>query len=621
MTYDSISALADADRSSAAVKAENILRQRLRISNPHDPREVIEGLRRLFPDQAAALDREASGLPSGLADLYRRPAAVPVSGASATEFDRAQDRIETELRALGSDNQLKDVDAEIEGWGQAIRTLVAGGRSAAQMALDPRARDRALASRRQLCDYARMVRLAGASNPAANPAYRRLAQSIDTAAALILVSAGEAMAELGVAGGQVILAAPVSELQARRDAVIGALRCLNGTAEGSCDDFPRGVHGLRTLLRRLHDGHSELLAYLDENAMARLLDDLIDHAANGTGRGLRVLSAAASVPLAQLERIAAAASSIDEDSPSPTISRLVNTLALFIETFQQSSGHRMLAISRAAIVQMGLQGSGIRDAGAARLQKIVELRGYLAQHVDCLMGCDCERERVAAQILIDGLLAGIDRAIDLYVAGTDQNGRGNPERRAVAYGLLCIVFTLLIDEACNLATTSSDAPEDQIGRVLEKSRGLREIIQALAWHLLDPLRDTNYALATRMATNNDGKSDYMDEIFSYWRTENRWLDMAPRFTAMCTMPTSYLVLTNISSSSNLTYDNKRYLELVICYVFKVSGVNIDRIPPLTYDVPYHRDTSLGIMAEAISSRGWPPQSGQFGQSNPTRSKP
>ncbi|KMO34358.1 hypothetical protein VQ03_23475, partial [Methylobacterium tarhaniae] len=362
-------------------------------------------------------------------------------------------------------------------------------------------------------------------------------------------------------------------------------------------------------------------AYLDENTMARILDDMIDHAANGTGRGLRVLSAAASVPLAQLERIAAAASSIDEGSPSPSISRLVNTLALFIETFQQSSGHRMLAISRAAIVQMGLQGSGIRDAGAARLQKIVELRGYLAQHVDCLMGCDCERERVAAQILIDGLLAGIDRAIDLYVAGTDQNGRGNPERRSVAYGLLCTVFNLFIDEASNLAAVPSDAPEDQIGRILETSRGLGEIIRAIAWHLLDPLRDTNYALTNRISMSNDEKSDYMNEIFSYWRTENRWLDMAPRFTAMCTLPTRYFSIANNASSNNLVYDNKYYLELIICYVFKIGGINLNRIPPLTYDVPNHEATSLGIIAETISSRGWPPQSGQPGQSYSTGRKP
>lgn len=605
MTYDSISALADADRSSAAVKAENILRQRLRISNPHDPREVIEGLRRLFPDQAAALDREASGLPSGLADLYRRPAAVPVSGASATEFDRAQDRIETELRALGSDNQLKDVDAEIEGWGQAIRTLVAGGRSAAQMALDPRARDRALASRRQLCDYARMVRLAGASNPAANPAYRRLAQSIDTAAALILVSAGEAMAELGVAGGQVILAAPVSELQARRDAVIGALRCLNGTAEGSCDDFPRGVHGLRTLLRRLHDGHSELLAYLDENAMARLLDDLIDHAANGTGRGLRVLSAAASVPLAQLERIAAAASSIDEGNSSPAISRLINTLALYIETFQQSSGHRMLAIARPAIVQMGPQGSGIRDKGAVQLQKIVQLRGHLAQHVDCLMGCDCERERVAAQILVDGLLAGIDRAIDLYIAGTDQNSKGNSELRAASYGLLCAALLGFMKRGSNnyniynqkLPNRPSEA---MIGERLSLEYGLRETLIDLVRSLTRPILHNNYGFKLTFRYIQialQGCKLIQAELYSYWRSEDRWLDAAPRFASYCAIAGHWMGDYNTTHSGREITDYKYNHRSLSRHAFEITGQVPDRLAALDYNIPGHKDWSLQRIAD------------------------
>ncbi|TGD98729.1 hypothetical protein [Methylobacterium nonmethylotrophicum] len=587
MTYDTISALAEADRSSAAVKAENILRQRLRISNPHDPREVIEGLRRLFPDQAAALDREASGLPSGLADLYPRPVAVPVAGMAASEFDRARDAIETDLRALATDNQLREVDAEIEGWGQAIRTLLVNGRNAAQMALDPRARDRALAVRRQLCDYARMVRLAGASNPAANPAYRRLAQGIDTAAALILVASGEALAELGIAGGQIVLTAPVGELQARRDAIVIALRTLNGTADGAGDDFPRGVYGLRTLLHRLREGgNAELLAYLDETIMARTLDDLIDYAANGTGRGMRVLSAAAAVPLAHLTRVAEAAGDVDRGSPA--ISRLTHTLALFIDAFQQSPGHRLQVIARPALLRIGQQGSGIRDDGASRLVGLVEARGDLVQRVDCLMGCDCERQRIAGQIVVDGLLAGIDRAIDLYTVGTDPDGQGDPERRAVAYGLLCTVLCGFISEAEHPRNAADDAAETEIGRVLAQARRFHETIRDLARLLVGPWRHA----ADRPRTIRLVRS----ELFAYWRAEGHWLDAAPRFAGACTIADRGVPGARAAGPRDPVTNPRAVLRTLVLHAFEATGDVPDGLVPLTHRMTDHEAVSLETIA-------------------------
>jgi len=162
------------DRTPMAVTVDNIIRRRLRIGDPSNPREVAEGLRRLFASEARGLDLEASGLPLLPAASYA-PSPVPVSaGPSGTELDQATADIDRDLQALINDAQLKDVEPELQGWGQAIRGLVAEGIAAARIALDPRSRDRAMGARRQLADYARLGAsycrpLLASCRPAATP--------------------------------------------------------------------------------------------------------------------------------------------------------------------------------------------------------------------------------------------------------------------------------------------------------------------------------------------------------------------------------------------------------------------------------------------------------------------
>src|SRR6202023_679676 len=114
---------------------------------------------------------------------------------------------------------LKDIETELQGWGQAIRGIIADGTAAARLALDPRARDRVFAARRQLGDYARLARFVGALTPTLSPSYRSLAQSLDEGSALTMVLAGEALASAGLGSGRFLLSVPASELQARRDSV------------------------------------------------------------------------------------------------------------------------------------------------------------------------------------------------------------------------------------------------------------------------------------------------------------------------------------------------------------------------------------------------------------------
>ena len=99
--------------------------------------------------------------------------------------------------------------------------------------------------------------------------------------ALMMVLAGELLAGSGLGGGRFLLSVPASELQARRDAVLLALRTLAGTTQQTFgnDQWPWSLHGLREVLRQLEDsGHFDLRALLDEPVLGRLMDEMIERA-------------------------------------------------------------------------------------------------------------------------------------------------------------------------------------------------------------------------------------------------------------------------------------------------------------------------------------------------------
>ena len=151
---------------------------------------------------------------------------------------------------------------------------------------------------------------------------------------------------MGFSGGRFLLAAPASELQSRRDGVMAALRQLTGSTDEAyaASQWPRGLHALRTLLGLLEDsGHADLRAYLDENTLARTLDELIDRAATGEARGYRALAATAPLALQQLTRLLRIISR-RVDPQSPTLTTFSNALRLFADGFRASAGQRLLAI-------------------------------------------------------------------------------------------------------------------------------------------------------------------------------------------------------------------------------------------------------------------------------------
>ena len=432
------SEVTDRGRGEAAQIADNIIRQRLRIGDPNDPSEVARGLRRLFPDEARLLDAEAAGLP--LPADASAPATRPVeSMATSAEMERADRAVDRDLRALAADHRLGDVTEELFGWGQSIRAILYEGRSAAALALDPRARDRLFGARRQLNEYSRLVRMVGALSPANGSSYRRLGSSLDEASSLLLVLASETLAGQSLGGLRFLPSVAASDLQARRDAVLAGLRAIFGCsgAAVACDSFPWSMDGLREFLRRIEgSGHLDLRALLEEGTLGRALDSLVELAARNDGPGLRALGATADLATQRLHRLLAIG---DKVPAAPALSHFLKALQLFLDTFTSSeAGYRLLYVGRPAIAQRGRLGFGQLDPATERLMTLVGQRARLAGFADCLLACDCEPEDILRQVRLDKFLFDMDRAIDLYTLGHDQLGDGEAEWRAAAYGVLIL---------------------------------------------------------------------------------------------------------------------------------------------------------------------------------------
>ncbi len=480
-------------RSPAAIRVDNLIRQRLRIGDPRDPASVAEGLRKLFPGEARAQDLESTGLAALPAGYGRGGPRVAESAATGAELAQAAADVDRDLQALAADHRLKDISAELQGWGQAIRPVIADGASAARLALDPRARDRVFAARRQLGDYARLARFVGALTATMNGSYRKLAKSLDEVAGLLLVLAGESLAGSGLGGGRFLLSVPASELQARRDSVLSALRTLQGTVDvpAAQDQWPWGLHGLREVLRLLEaSGHLDLRALLEESVLGGLMDQLIERAGQSNVLGLRALGATADLALHRLHRLL---HMVDRqvNPQSPAVTGFLKSIQLFLDAFRASrSGYRLLFVGRAPIAFYGLGGIGGPDTATQRLLGLVIARGRLAEHLDCYLGCECCEDEVVCQVILDKLLYDTDRAIDLYVLGSDPDGNGEPEWRAAAFGHLVHAFMTRFEQGGGClgkgCTTGLKAPKTGLEPTLLEVRRLLLEDKGTTPNTLDP---------------------------------------------------------------------------------------------------------------------------------------
>jgi hypothetical protein len=422
---------------------DNLIRRELKVNDPNDAKQVAEALLTRYKDnpRTAAITREAQGVPF----LLSTPMASPmpqVMRSSDTEWQQAVSDVENDLKALSESAILKDVRPELQGWAMAIRSAIADGANAARYALDTRRRDVAFGIRRTLGDYARMARLVGILTPGMNINYRKLAQSLDEAASVLLVMMGEALANIGFNGGQYLLQAPFSELQARRDAVIFALRNLNGSTQEAYDsnNWPRGLDAYRKLFNLLEtQGQGDLRALLVENELMRIMDALVHRSGQGSTDGLRQLGATAQLDIERLRRFVIIASTNDAVKPaSPPLIAFLEALQLFVDAFDSAGGSRLLKIARPPVLFYGLYGTSGLDSADRRLLEIIIQRGLLADQLDCFAQCGCDSDSVKCQIVLDKILYDIDRAIDLYAVG--QANFGLPEQRAGAYGYIVTAF-------------------------------------------------------------------------------------------------------------------------------------------------------------------------------------
>ena len=414
------------------VELDNLIRRELRV-DPNDPAQVAQALMKRYAETptARSLVNEAKGLPF-LQTVALAPPPAPQPTATTMDLQQAKHDIEADLKELLACNQLKDIAPELEGWASAIRAAVDAGERAAVQGMDTRQRDKTFEVRRYLGDYARAARLVGTFQSRARDDFRSLAQSLDEAAAVLLVMLGEAIANTGISGGRYLLQGPFGELQARREAVLYALRNLTGRTEYGPNDWPRGVDAYRQLFDVLErHGHGELRSLLTETEMARVMDGMIARAGHGVA-GLRALGSTALLDLQRFQRLVATIAWRASDPESPALVAMHEALQLFIDGFRGTGGSRLVGIARPSILMYGLYGTDSSRA-EGRLRGLVQNRGLLAQRLDCMAACACNDNEARWQALLDKCLYQVDRAIDLYAVGTEDLGL--PEVRAAAYGM------------------------------------------------------------------------------------------------------------------------------------------------------------------------------------------
>lgn len=475
---------------SRRLEMDNLIRRELRVGDPRDPKQIAQALMQRYAEtaQARSLINEAKGMPFlQTVTLAAAPAAVPT--ATSLDLQQARNDIEADLEELLGSNQLKDMTPELEGWAHALRAAVADGEHAAAQGIDTRQRDKTFAIRRLLGDYARAARLVGTLNPRAGAEFRSLAQSLDEASAVLLVMMGESIANTGIAGGRYLMQVPFGELQTRREAVLHALRNLNGASQHAWgpSEWPRGVDAYRQLFEVLErQGQGDLRSLLTEHGMARVMDQLIDRAGQGVN-GLRALGATALIELQQFKRLIAAIHWGVHGTASPPLVALQEALQLFIDGFTATGGIRLLGIARPQILSYGLYGNRSVSDLDDRLSLMLRLRGELAAQADCFASCARQGAAMKSQVLVDQSLYGLDRAIDLYAVGVGATP-GEPEIRAATYGYVMDVISHRVHEL-------DEGESDGLTSLLEDaSTGARALLVAPLGGLLEHAGGRNLLL-------------------------------------------------------------------------------------------------------------------------------
>lgn len=602
---------------------DNLLRRELRVGDPTDPAQIARALSERYQNdvRTQAIDGEARGLP-----FLRTPTVRPVdiSTPTATNLDLDQSRqdVNLDLQRLIADNLMKDVRPELEGWQAVINRAIEEGVGCARYGLDSMKRDAAFAMRRQLGEYARLARLVGALTPALKTSFRNLAVSIDEVCAVMLVLMGESMANVGFAGGRFLLQVPYSELQARRDAVLNALRQVTGVSVQSLasDTWPRGLRAYRQMYTVLEaKGQGDIRSLLSEAELSRTMDELIETAGGGSSGGMRALGATAWGPLNRLTRFVQ--TTVRQISPvSPEFATFQEALQLFIEGFVPAGGFRLLRVARPTVLNCGLYGSGQVSEAEGRLISLVNERGNLARRLDCFTACACGDDVVRAQIVLDKILYDIDRAIDYYTAG--EIDLGLPEVRASACSLMLdyIVGPPLLLPPWPDVLRPPGAPADfrpafvaamrMDGKVMQSLYAIRSLlrpIEVIAQPEASPGWVTRMATYTAYLGQNEswlgGGPDSLrfgqvmhDELCLMRDTDQRWSSVIAQMTSGC-VPLESIFEPVIGAGTGCLP------AIVHCGLHAIADRTAGQVPAeceeLETRVPRSRDESLELIAERV----------------------
>jgi hypothetical protein len=440
------------DSGSVNLALDNMIRNQLKVSDPRNPKQIADALLNYYQNlpQAASIAQEAQGLPFLLAPQQTQVLPPLSTTSSDREFSIASNDVERALNDLSTSALTNDIIPEMQGWALAIRAAITDGSTAARQGLDPRMRDRTLGLRRQLGEFAQTARFTGSLYPGMTQNFRRLGQALDEVAAVLLVMLGEALANVGFASGYFLLQVPFTELQARRDGVIYGLRNFMGGAQQAYgpDDWPRGVAAYRLLFNRLEQqGHGDLRTLLVENEVARVMDELISRAQNGSAEGLRALGVTAQLSIEQFRRLAIVAPGAlgDNNFNSPPLAAFLEALQLFADAFTPAGGLRLLRVARPPVLFYGLYSTGSSPIDDLLL-RMIRVRGNLATVLDTLF-LGSGASSMTSQVLFDMLLTALDRAIDLLASGAEGTADDDfKQGRAFAHWLIIRAILMVFQQ-------------------------------------------------------------------------------------------------------------------------------------------------------------------------------
>jgi len=189
-----------------------------------------------------------------------------------------------------------------------------------------------------------------------------------------------------------------------------------------------------------------------------------------------------------------------------------------------------------------------------------------------------------AQIMLDGVVSGIDRAINLYALGTNPMADGEAERQAAAYGLLMSVIRGLA-----LAPPAAPGtPERFIRDALNEKADLLNCLGTLSAELLAASPMPPFPPAPNNPPPDHRSLLAERELESHWRSEVRWLDAAPRFGDACTPVINY----------------KAAVQTVLIYALQWAGSPVTGLRQPKNDIPAAVATSQAKLAFNRPSTGF-----------------